>query len=241
MTAFRKALASYPLSASSIAPSGKSLINSAAEASERQLATLQAHPGTNFSSVCSRPPAQRSIRLKPPEERLAIRKLAPCLFVRIRGRLERGDPRARCRGEKLCTGDPTGLISGEDGFLLLMGHSRFSVLALRTKHRSGSYGCLQPTAQRKKKPPLANEAVVAFVASAIAPSQMQPRSTQARRRGRRPLLKSLIQRNLRSALVERRRDDPHALDRAVGALLLDDLTLIEAVVRPVCVFLVADA
>ena len=36
--------------------------------------------------------------------------------------------------------------------------------------------------------------------------------------------------------AERRHDDPHALERAVGTLLLDELTLIEAVVCPFRLF-----
>ena len=93
-----------------------------------------------------RPAGSRSIHLESPEKRFAIRKLTPCLLVPIAGRLERGDPRARCRGEKLRTGDPTSLVGGEDGFVLLVRHSRLSVYQ-RLKQNTGQvtgdirYGC----------------------------------------------------------------------------------------------------
>ena len=83
-----------------------------------------------------RPAGSRSIHLESPEKRFAIRKLTPCLLVPIAGRLERGDPRARCRGEKLRTGDPTSLVGGEDGFVLLVRHSRLSVYQ-RLKQNTG--------------------------------------------------------------------------------------------------------
>ena len=40
----------------------------------------------------------------------------------------------------------------------------------------------------------------------------------------------------RVSIVKYRRDDPHAHDRTVGALLLHDLALIEVVMRAACLF-----